>query len=253
MCTGNSLAVTIIQKLVLATATAPPHAGNHEWASKRPQEWREQLLVFLKSITYSFTILKLHAKSLLFASRQKNPNPPFVSIHPVLNVPFRTLTPGNPSLYATTSPDVWLRLNLLLYSLTGPRLGWKARVEQRDYRCHSHRGRQTVTRSKRILLPLKAGVLSYSNEATSAQTQHLDKTRWGYLSAVIGDVAAHRVMRSIIRSGVYNRIRLQEISLPVHLNGSKNSQKCWDRMAQWVSIFEIFNTQVILIIPHESC
>lgn len=223
---------------------APPRAGNHEWASKKPQQWWEQLLVFLKSITYSFTIVKLHAKALLFASRQKKkPNPPFVSIHPILNVPFRTLTPNNPSLYATTNPDVWLRLSPLLYSLTGPRLGWKARAEPRDYRCHSHRGRQAVTRSKRILLPLKAGVLSYSNEATSAQTRHPDKTRWGYLSAVMGDVAAHCVVRSIIRSGVYTSVRLYEISLLVHLNSGKTFQKCWERMAQWVSMFKIFNTK----------
>ena len=190
MCTGHSLAVTIIAKLVSVAATAPPHAGNHERASKRPHKWRQQLLVFLKSITYSFTIVKLHAKSLLFASRQKTPNPPFVPIHPILNVPFRTLTPNNPSLYATTSPDVWLGLSLLLYFLTGPWPDWKARVEQRDYRCHYHRGRQAVTRSKGILLPLKTGVLSYSNEATSTQTRDLDKTWWGDLSAVMGDVAA---------------------------------------------------------------
>lgn len=69
---------------------------------------------------------------------------------PVLNVPFRTLTLKDPSLHAATDPAVWLRLSPLLYPWTGPQLGQKARVKQRDYQCHSHRGSQTVTQIKAV-------------------------------------------------------------------------------------------------------
>lgn len=67
---------------------------------------QEQLLAFLNSITYSFSIVELPAKSLLFATRQNTLILHLCVFIPVLNVPFRTLTLNNPSLHATTEPDV---------------------------------------------------------------------------------------------------------------------------------------------------
>lgn len=174
---------------------------------------------------------------------------------PVLNVPFRTLTLNNPSLYATTNPDVWLRLSPLLYSLTEHQLGQKARDEQRDYRCRSHCGRQTVTPSKRILLPLKAGVLSYSNEATSAQSQRLDEIRRGYLPAVMGDVAANHVARSVIKSGVYTWVSVISLTLLRFNRGHKWWQHSRGVGAGWLNGYPFLKIERLQIVirAHVSC
>lgn len=89
---------------------------------------RKQVPTVLNSITCSFSIVEVPAKSLLFASRQNTLILHLCVFIPVLNVPFRTLTLNNPFLHATTGPDVWLRLSPVLYSWTGPQLGQKARV-----------------------------------------------------------------------------------------------------------------------------
>lgn len=120
-----------------------------KWIYELSPVW-EQHVALLGSITYSFNIVQLPTKPSLFASRQ---NPLILHLCvfiPVLNVPFRTLTLKDPSLHAATDPAVWLRLSPLLYPWTGLRLGQKARVKQRDYQCHSHRGSQTVTQIKAV-------------------------------------------------------------------------------------------------------
>lgn len=115
---------------------------------------REPLPVFINSPTYCFNIVELPARTPLFASRQNTLILHLCVFIPVLNVPFRTLTLKDPSLHAATDPAVWLRLSPLLYPWTGPRLGQKARVKQRDYQCHSHGGSQTVTDQSGSQLPL---------------------------------------------------------------------------------------------------
>lgn len=102
----------------------------------------------LNSPTHSFNGAELPAKPLLFASRQNTLILHLWLFIPVLNVPFRALTLKDPSLHAATDPAVWLRLSPPLYPWTRPQLGQKARVKQRDYQCHSHRGSQTVTQIK---------------------------------------------------------------------------------------------------------
>lgn len=156
---------------------------------------QEQLPASPNSVTYSFSIVELPAKSLLFATRQSTLILHLCVFIPVLNVPFRTLTLNNPSLHATTGPDVWLRLSPLLYSWTGPRLGQKAWVKQRDYQYHSHWGTQTVTQIKATpswplshLRQVSSHILK-----TSAQTQLLKKVRQDCLPAMIAIIHHRRI------------------------------------------------------------
>lgn len=76
---------------------------DHEWLSK---QLYELMSVGRKTLTYSFNIVELPAKPLLFASRQNTLILHLCVFIPVLNVPFRTLTLKDPSRHAATDPAV---------------------------------------------------------------------------------------------------------------------------------------------------
>lgn len=116
------------------------------WMALQAAPWTTPCCPQLSDLLFQYC--RSAYKPPLFASRQNSLIRHLCVFIPVLNVPFRTLTLKDPSLHAATDPAVWLRLSPLLYPWTGPRLGQKARVKQRDYRCHSHRGSQTVTQIK---------------------------------------------------------------------------------------------------------
>ncbi|MEQ2253435.1 hypothetical protein ILYODFUR_032071 [Ilyodon furcidens] len=92
----------------------------------------------------SFTFVKMPTKPLLFTSRQNTLILHLCVFILVIIMPFRALTLKTPLQDAASDPAVRLRPSPLLYPRTGPRLGQKAQVKQKDYECHSHQGSQIV-------------------------------------------------------------------------------------------------------------